>query len=69
MGSGDIEVQGKARTLKLINTHNREHIDIKTKHAIETKNSTCFSFKLSAVALVSSEDGYNHILFDYVDYS
>ena len=67
MGSGDIEVQDKARTLKL-NTHNREHID-KTKHAIETKNSTCSSFKLSAVALVSSECGYKHILFDYMDYS
>ena len=68
MGSGDIQVQDKARTLKLINTHNREHID-KTKHAIETKNSTCSSFRLSAVALVSSEGGYKHILFDYVDYS
>ena len=36
MGSGDIEVRDKARTLKLINIRNREHID-KTKHAIGTK--------------------------------
>ena len=36
MESGDIEVQNKARTLKLINTHNREHID-KTKHPIDKK--------------------------------
>ena len=34
MGLGDIEVQDKARTLKVINTHTREHID-RTVHAIE----------------------------------
>ena len=66
MGSGDIEVQDKARTLKLINTHNREHID-RTKHAIETKNSMCSSFQLSTVTLVSSECGCKCVLFYYED--
>ena len=67
MGSGDIEVQDRARTLKLINTHNREHID-KTKHAIKTKTSMCSSFQLlSTVMLVSSKCGCKCVLFDYED--